>query len=341
MIWKQVIFMYVLTYKFVLRLHARSQLPAAYPMSNASQETLDMSSDYWMNESPCHCIGCRFLVSGVCIDSSGWGRHPGTYQHLGASLSLWEWCCWRFGPDMIPCHVQQGCSCWMFMYPSVVTTPCIKCMPLRTVSYCRWHFCYTAGSKFSSMYCARVIFLARHACLAVHGELWHALHNSQQGEVENIMQRMGNMCTPDWSVMSHSCWQSMLHIDNSVCYIIKPKFCIFLSRRTSKFSSNRHRKLQPFRETWLSRSINNISIRINNAVSSKSLSLLSPSSLSSSLRSVVDRSLLPRLVLLPLVPPHHLILHLQNGECERKPQRERCILPLQDASPPRQGWGQG
>lgn len=290
---------------------------------------------------PCHCTRCRFLFSGVSIDSSGQGQHPRNYPHLGASLSFWQWCCWRFSSGVTQCHVPQGCSCWIFMYPSVFTTPSIKCMPPCMVSHCRWHFCYAAGSIFSSVYCASVIFLARHAHLAVHDELWHTLHSSQQGEVGNIMQHMRKICTSSWSAMSHSCCSCMLQIDSSVCYIIKVKFCIFLSRRTSKFSSNRHRKLQPFRETWLSRSINNTSIRINNAVSSKSLSLLSPSSLSSSLRSVVDHSLLPRLVLLLLVPPHHLILHLQNGECERKPQRERCILPLQDASPPRQGWGQG
>jgi len=61
------------------------------------------------------------------------------------------------------------------------------------------------------MYCASVIFLASHAHLAIHDELRHALHSSQQGEVENVRQHTGNMCTSNCSVMSHSCWSRMLH----------------------------------------------------------------------------------------------------------------------------------
>jgi hypothetical protein len=75
---------------------------------------------------PYHCTRCRFLFPGVSIDSSGRGLHPGNYPHPGASLSFWQWCCWRFSSDVTRCHVPEGCSCWMFMYPSVVTTPCIK-----------------------------------------------------------------------------------------------------------------------------------------------------------------------------------------------------------------------
>ena len=176
-------------------------------------------------------------------------------------------------------------------------------------------------------------------------ELQHQLHNNLKGEIKHIMKHVWNTYTLTWSTrISHFCSLSRLYIDSVVCFIsciIKAKLCVLLSNRTSKFSSNRHRKLQPFRETWLPRSLNNISIRINNAVSSTFLSLLSPSSLSSPLRSVVDHSLLPRLVLLPLLLPRHLNLCLQNGECECKPQCERCILPLQDASPACQGWGQG
>lgn len=98
---------------------------------------------------PCHCTRCRFLFPGIFIDSAGQGRHPGNYPHLGASLSFWHWCCWRFKSDATRPHIAQGCSCWMFMYPSVVTTPCIKCMPLCMVSHCHWQFWYTAGGKFS------------------------------------------------------------------------------------------------------------------------------------------------------------------------------------------------
>jgi len=167
----------------------------------------------WRLFIPRHRTRYSFPYPGVSKDSSGQDWHPGNCPHLGASLSFWQQCCWGLSSD-----VPQWCSFWMFMYPSVVTTLCIKCVSVRMVSHCHWHFGYTAGSIFSSMYCASVIFLARHAHLAVCDELWHTLHSSQQGEVENFMQRMRNMCTSNWSVMSHSSWSSMLHIDDSVCY---------------------------------------------------------------------------------------------------------------------------
>ena len=56
------------------------------------------------------------------------------------------------------------------------------------------------------------------------------------------------------------CFTNILtkHINSPLFFFFLVIFIYFIFR-TSKFSTNRHRKLQPFRETWLSSTLNSLS----------------------------------------------------------------------------------